>query len=258
MGPAHVPDVSGALDAEARYRLLAENASDLVGQITVDGVITWISPSCSWVLGLPAEEAVGRSMVDFAHPDERGIYADGLARVAAGERGTFEHRFRHADGSWRWMSTVAQPVLDDDGRVVAVIGSSHDISERVAERTERERLHEMFQVLAENSSDFMMLMSADGRVKWSPESSAAALGYTSEEIVGRRAHEWVHPDDAEAIRTGAAAVAAGEAARARVRIKVADGTYRWHSVVSRPVHDPVTGEVTGRVTSFQDVQELVV
>lgn len=59
-------------ESERRLRLLAENATDLVGRVTVDGQILYLSPSCRAVLGYAPAELIGRSVFDFVHPDDAG------------------------------------------------------------------------------------------------------------------------------------------------------------------------------------------
>src|SRR5579872_6394686 len=59
----------------------------------------------------------------------------------------------------------------------------------------------LFQVLVQNSSDAVVMLNADGSIRFASESSARLLGYTLDERLGRSAWEHMHADDIEAART---------------------------------------------------------
>jgi len=124
--------VRQALEAsEERFRMLAENASDVVYRTNLDGVCEWMSPSAEWVLGIAPEELVGRSMAERVHPDD-------LDALTAQRRRSLQDavptglrvRFRRADGSYVWVLARARPTVVDgavDGLVVHVT----DVDEEV-------------------------------------------------------------------------------------------------------------------------------
>jgi PAS domain S-box-containing protein len=81
------------------------NSRDLLAVIGADGVFRAVSPAWTTVLGYAATEVVGRSFLDFIHPDDSGLAQGGLDAAAAGRNLTdFENRYRHKDGSARWIS----------------------------------------------------------------------------------------------------------------------------------------------------------
>jgi PAS domain S-box-containing protein len=102
--------------SEERLRALVQHASDVVTILDADGTITYESPAVERVLGYRPEELVGTNAFDRVHPDD----LDGVSRVFADELangGTLlapvEYRFRHADGSWRYLESVGNNLLDD-------------------------------------------------------------------------------------------------------------------------------------------------
>ena len=97
--------------------------------------------------------------LEFVHPDDRALRSrlrESLVAAADGEVLRADYRCRHADGSWRWLSTwVTVFARSQDGTPTEIIGSAHDITDRVA-------AEERFRVLFERSSDAHLLLGPDG------------------------------------------------------------------------------------------------
>ncbi len=120
---SQIVDVTAERVATDRYRLLAENVSDVVALGSNDGVLEWVSPSITEAMGWDPEALVGQPFRDLVHPDELAQVAATQARVRKGHSGGFEARLRHADGSYTWMNILVKPVLDDAGQVVGRVAA---------------------------------------------------------------------------------------------------------------------------------------
>lgn len=129
----------GAMEAleasEARYRLLAENASDVVWQLDDGGRIAWVSESVRAVLGYAPEEMLGRQALDFVHADDVAR-ARALARSAAADHEPEEFRMSTADGRTRWVSSQLHPVTTESGHML--VGSLRDVDGLVQARAQLE------------------------------------------------------------------------------------------------------------------------
>ncbi|MFN8623569.1 MAG: PAS domain-containing sensor histidine kinase [Chloroflexota bacterium] len=112
--------------SEARFRLLAENAADVVIQASLEGIL-WASPSTTETLGWEPSELVGVATLDLAHPDDRPAIEAGMAAILQGRPAQIDQRFRRPDGSYRWFSAMARPVLEE-GRVTGLTVSLRDIT----------------------------------------------------------------------------------------------------------------------------------
>ena len=120
-------------ESEARYRLLAENASDLVCLHTPDGAYEWASPSVESVLGYTPEEFVGLSSYDLFHPDDVDDMLDQThEQLLNGEAAVAKlvHRFRHKAGHYVWIESHTRAVTDDGGTVLHLRTSARDVTAR--------------------------------------------------------------------------------------------------------------------------------
>ena len=127
--------------SERRFRAITENGWDAVVLTDARGTIEYVSPSVTRILGYAPADLLGKRGVDAVHPEDR---ADFLAVAAAMRSGpaasrTVAHRFRHADGSFRWLESRVTNLLEDPA-VAAVVTNLHDVTERVRYEEERERL----------------------------------------------------------------------------------------------------------------------
>ncbi len=108
-----------------------QHASDVVVVIDPDGLITYISPSVTDLLGGSPETIVGTLIADYIHPDD--LEGANLAlRDALGNPGhthVFEARIRRRDGTWRWIESTCTNQLGEE-TVGGIVGNFRDVSER--------------------------------------------------------------------------------------------------------------------------------
>ena len=138
---------------EARYRLLAENATDAIWIASRDGVFTYLSPAVQRLFGYTVEEALTKRLEEFLAPESlqrvREMVRKLLLEVQQRPPGSFtpsatiEMQVRHKSGSLIWTETTITPLLDANGQPTELLGITRDISNRrsmeVALRQSRER-----------------------------------------------------------------------------------------------------------------------
>ena len=85
-------------------------SSDIMLRCTFDGVITATNPAWTAVLGWREHELIGSNLFDFIHPDDMAHTAAGAQELAEGiGHQRFDNRYRHRDGSYRWISWSTRP-----------------------------------------------------------------------------------------------------------------------------------------------------
>ena len=132
-------------ESEERFRLLAENASDLIIRSAPDGIMLYVSPACRRILGYEPEEMVGRSVRDFVVAPDRDIAAAARSRVLDGDETILAVTgVRRKDGTVAILEATGHRVVNPDSEeLVEVQAICRDVTERKAMEEELRRLATM-------------------------------------------------------------------------------------------------------------------
>ncbi|HEV2067537.1 MAG TPA: EAL domain-containing protein, partial [Thermomicrobiales bacterium] len=117
--------------SESRFRALVRNASDVITILDADDTIRYQSPAIERVFGYAEDELVGRNAFELVHPEDRPSVTAAFAATLDNPTltSTAEFRFRHKDGSWRWLESTGTNLLADPA-VGGFVVNTRDITER--------------------------------------------------------------------------------------------------------------------------------
>ncbi len=177
--------------SEARGRALLEYASDLVALVDARGAIAYISPSIERLGGYQPDEVLGRAYLEFAHPDDRAQAAAGFAQIMQDPAAihTTEFRFRHRDGHWLTLESVARNALADPS-VRGVVVNARDVSERRRAQAAVAASETKFRRLFEAARDGILLLDVQsGQITEVNPFMIELLGYSREQYLGRKLWE---------------------------------------------------------------------
>jgi diguanylate cyclase (GGDEF)-like protein/PAS domain S-box-containing protein len=198
-------DVTAQLEAEqalARsqdmYRLLAENASDVVWRTDRDAVVEWVSPSVVQVIGWTPAQMVGTRITELVHPDDIERVQTAGSAANSGDRVSFEARYECKDGSYRWLEVTARPVLDDTGTVIGRVGSCRDVHSEVEAWHALERSEQRFRLAMESAPTGMAVLDLDGRFVEVNAELCRILDREQSWLLTHGVSDVVHPADDEA------------------------------------------------------------
>lgn len=135
-------------ETEQRYRLMAENSTDLIARQNPDGQFLYASPACEVLLGYKPEELIECYARDLVHPLDRDTFDYSTAEVLSTATSlTLSYRIRHKDGHYIWFETTSRAFGDRNGKpnnsqtelIREIVSVSRDITERkLAEEDLRE------------------------------------------------------------------------------------------------------------------------
>ena len=126
-------------DSERRYRLLAENISDVIWVTDMNLRPAYMSPSITRLLGYSVEEAMARGIEDSLTPASLELASKAFAKAMTAEENdletifksqTLDLEFKRKDSSTIWVSTTVSFIYGQDGRPVEIMGVLHDVADR--------------------------------------------------------------------------------------------------------------------------------
>jgi len=252
-------DVTDRVQLTERFRVLAENASDIVYETDPEGVVKWMSPSARRILEWNPDDLLGTSSFDI-------IFEDDVAKVRAHRRRTLdgeftnaiEARYRSSSGALHWMSVSARPTRDSHNNIEALIVGLRGIDVEVATRRSLAASESHFRLLAENSSDVVVETDFEGVIKWASPSAQQVLGWLPRFLVGTPALAMVAPDDLARATAWQRRVRSGEKIEhTQLRVKTSGGDLCWMTLRAQAAVDE-SGNVTGGIIGMSDCQSEVV
>lgn len=130
------------LESEEKYRLLVDNAGDMVVKIDTEGRFLYVSPPYCRVFGKTEEELLGHTFMPMVHEDDRATTAAAMEALTAPPHTCYLEQRAMTRHGWRWIAWRDTAVLNDQGQVEAIIGVGRDIQSLKEADEERARLHD--------------------------------------------------------------------------------------------------------------------
>jgi PAS domain S-box-containing protein len=249
-------------ESEEKYRLLAENVTDVIWTMDMDLRFTYISPSVMHLRGLTVEEAMAERLEDIFSPSsfqalveafEEGIVAESTGLKDPSRSWTVELEEYCKDGSLIWVDIRAGLLRDQGGRPVGLVGVTRDITKRKqAEEAVRESEGKFRSVLEHSVDVIYQLNLKTGTYDYVSPSSMEALGYSPEELITlgfEKASSVIYPDDKEMILEHfnklikRSAADDTEPPTIEYRIQHRKLGYRWMSDTSSVLYDDNNGPI---------------
>ena len=173
--------------SETRYRLLAENTSDVIIQSDLDTTRRYVSPAAMNVLGFTPEEMIALRPMDCVHPDDADAYEAVLDNLTSErvERTASQQRYRRKDGSWIWTEisfTLIRHAVE--GHATGYVAALRDIDARKraelaaaeSEARYREVVETAHNAILAQLAEGVIVTDAMGRITLVNEAAAAIHG----------------------------------------------------------------------------------
>ncbi len=242
--------------SEEYYRSLIENSHDIIAILGRNAVVKYFSPAIEKNFGFPPEEIMGQNAFDYVHPDDKAEIKEKFAKTSQTpnyiSRSIF--RFRHKNGSWRYIETVAKNLVDSES-VDGIVVNFRDITE-AREAQEKLRLSEKhFRSLIENSNDILSICDEQVNFFYVSPSVERMLGYSPDEYIRLNGRGLTHPDYEEVTRNTflQAMAQPGIPVSAEFKFKRKDGSWIFlETIFHNLLHDEA---VRGVVMVSRDIED---
>ncbi len=185
--------------SERRYRLLAENVSDIIWTLSLETMrFNYISPSIRRIRGFTPEEAMDMSLEETLSPQSLKMVIDALGNELArdGKEGVDPNRSRTMevqesckDGTYTWTETTMTFIRDKEGKPVGVQGATRDIAERKRAEEALSEEKELLNVTLRSIGEGVITTDRDGRITLINRVAEKLTGWSEWEALGRPLEE---------------------------------------------------------------------
>jgi PAS domain S-box-containing protein len=254
--------------SRSEVELFANSVPFVLWRSNPRGEIEYLNQSWTTVTGLDRWSVLeGQRYNDVVHPDDIPALVETVSAAVESQTITdLKVRIRQADGSYRWMQIYDRPAFSHLTGQVERFGGLSDVHNEVVAK---EELQKTRLDLEDSRRELINFMNSVPQILWraTPDAHVDLYNQRYADLIGRKSDEvidrqdWIedfHPDDRDwYIERLHRTFAAGEELQATYRLRHADGTYRWMSLVGRPVRSEETGEVIRYYGGTSDVHDLV-
>jgi PAS domain S-box-containing protein len=270
---AHIERVRSAAalrDSERRLRLAIEGARIGTWEWDLATSLGSWSGRTAEIMGVSPDERVTPELrYRLIHPDDRDRVHHLIERMFShGDEFSAEYRLQRSDGTTRWVSSRGVTVVDENRRPTRLIGTIRDVTERrdaqdalsainrtleqqIADRTaERDRMWRL-------SRDLFIVVGRRREVR-AINPAVALLGYTYDEVTGKRIDRYIHPDDLSAATDAIRRAMREPLGEFQARLRTKSGEWRQFSWSAVPGDQEayVTGrDVTAEVRRRDELEQ---
>jgi PAS domain S-box-containing protein len=214
---------------EERLRLIIDTIPAIVWRKLPDGSADFLNRQFREYTGLSLEHGLGWGWMNAFHPDDR-LVEEWRATLAAEKPFEKEARLRRADGQYRWFLIRAVPLQDEQRNIVKWYGTSSDIEDL-------KRAEDRIRLVINTIPTMAWTVRPDGAVDFVNQRWLDYTGLSVEEEIEDPTRV-VHPEDLPRImKKWLADMAAEKPSEDEMRLRRADGEYRWFLVRTAPLRD---------------------
>jgi PAS domain S-box-containing protein len=183
-------------ESERRYKNLIDLAEEGIWTFDAEGTTTFVNRKMSEILGYPAEEMDGTSILSFARENDRAILSEKLHQIQNGGTAHFEAMLKRKDGTLACARISASGSIDDDQTFRYGLFVVSDISEskKADDALRVSELH--YRTIIETSPNGIIVFDLEGLIKMVNIQAAQMLRHKScGEMVGKNMFDYIAPND---------------------------------------------------------------
>ena len=193
--------------SEEQFRLLAENVTDVIWTIDINGKFLYVSPSVEKLRGFTPEEVMQQTIAESLSPASAAIafksMEESMPRIMAGEQpppATLLLEQPCKDGRTVWTEATINNIFDNQGKFLFFLGVSRDITDRKVIEDAMRKSEEQFRLLAENVNDVIWTLDINGRFLYLSPSLERLRGFKPEEVINQTLDEALTPSSARSAK----------------------------------------------------------
>jgi PAS domain S-box-containing protein len=183
-------------ESEERFRNLADTAPMYIAMADESGNAVYFNKPWLTFTGKKLQDMKGLGWLSTLHPEDAPKFEKDF-KYAFSKRIQIreEYRFKRADGEYRWMLAVGAPRFTPDGHFSGYFGTYTDFHDLKQAQLALQQSEERFRTLIDKSADAVQLVTPEGKILYSSDSTKNVLGYAPEEFADKGVTPFLHPDD---------------------------------------------------------------
>ena len=173
--------------AEIRFRLLAENSTDIISSCSPQFVYEYISPVCLTLLGYEPTEMVGHSIESFIHSDDLESFQKFHSKLLhSSEINIITCRMRHKAGQYVYIETTSHTIKDiESKRVLEIQSSSRDVTRHTQVQLELKRTKTLLAGIINGATDAIITLDWRQHITCFNQAAEKMFGYQADDLVGQ-------------------------------------------------------------------------
>src|SRR5215218_2234332 len=224
--------------SEERFRLLAENAQDLIYRYHLKSTpgFEYVSPSATAIIGYTPEEhyADPELRSKIVHPDDRHLIDEALRSPES----LITIRWLHKDGWVIWIEQRTKAIYDGAGELVAIEGIARDITERKRVEEALRTTQEFLEGILDNAPLPIYGVSEEGRIRLANRFFADFVGMPQEKVIGSLLEDVFTEEEARQFREKNRRVIETETPLIEEEWAEAPDGLRYFQTIKFPLRDP--------------------
>jgi formate hydrogenlyase transcriptional activator len=242
--------------SEVRLRTIIDTIPAMVWCSLPDGFAEFHNQRWLDYTGLSDEEGRGWGWRAAFHPEDSQAAVDDWRDITASKRPSEGERLiRRFDGEYRRYMYRAEPLMDDQGNVVRWYGTITDIEDRKRAEDSLRSSEQNFRRIVNSIPGYVCALTASGEIEFVNNQVLEYFGKTLDELKNWAASDTVYPDDLpEVIATWRTSIETGQPTDVELRLRRADGIYRWFLLRRLPQRD-TQGQVVRWYTMHTDIED---
>ena len=241
--------------SETRFRTLIENASDIIRILDQEGRIVFDTAASEHLLGYPPGFTIGKSPMEFIHPDDTGVVKRELSEVYTNTNTGVptEFRLRRADGSYTWVESIGKNLTGVPG-IDGIVITTRFIDERKKGEASLRKSEERYRRIVETSREGIWAMDEKFVTTYVNECLIGMLGYTAEEMIGKQIQSFMVTEELTDNRYQLEQRMAGKSGSYQRGFKAKNGSIRTMQVSATPIIGE-GGSFQGSFAMLTDITE---
>ena len=169
---------------EELFRLITENAADMIAVVDTDGRRLYNSLSYQRVLGYSPSELQQSSSFEQVHPEDRErVAAAGAEARRTGKGKALEYRMRHKDGTWRVLESTSSVIRSGKGKPDLLVIVNRDVTDHKRAEDALRAEHDLLRALIDNMPDLIYVKDAESRFVLANRALAQLMGASDPEAL---------------------------------------------------------------------------